>query len=149
LSQELAVAGVKSQTLASFPPDVTREGRGKGVRNFLSGGASCFEAAAIIEHHLRGRSPDVIFANRTFAWLVAAVLSRRLGVPYVMRAGSRPAHPVLGPLMSLLDRVARPAAVFYNCRAVKSSVAARFDCPAFELPNVVDGRRFAGATEEE
>ncbi len=149
LAHELSAAGVKTQRLANFPPSPASNRGASGVHQLLRGTAACFDAAAIIERQARQRPPDVIFANRTFAWLVAAVLSRRLGVPYVMRAGSRPAHPILGPLMSLLDRVARPKAVFYNCRAVKASVADRFGCPTFELPNVVDPRRFASASQQE
>jgi glycosyltransferase involved in cell wall biosynthesis len=149
LGQELTLASVASQRLVDFPPIPSSNGAGHGGSKPLKWLAACLEAAAIIERHAMQRRPDVIFANRTFAWLVAAILSRRLGVPYVMRAGSRPAHPVLGPLMSLLDRVARPHAVFYNCNAVKSSVAERFACPTFALPNVVDSRRFSAASAEE
>jgi glycosyltransferase involved in cell wall biosynthesis len=149
LQQELSLAGVSSQSLVNFPPNPAPEGEVRGGSRPLKWLAACIQAAAIIERHAMERRPDVIFANRTFAWLVAAVLSRRLRVPYVMRAGSRPAHPILGPLMSLLDRVSRPSAVFYNCKAVKSSVAERFACPTFALPNVVDGRRFSSATDED
>ena len=149
LGQELSVAGVSSQCLENFPPNPSSDGDARRAVRSLKWLSACVEAASIIERHAMQRRPDVIFANRTFAWLVAAVLSRRLRVPYVMRAGSRPAHPILGPLMSLLDRVARPHAVFYNCKAVKSSVAERFACPTFSLPNVVDGRRFYAASEEE
>ena len=85
----------------------------------------------------------MIFANRTFAWLVAAMLSRKLRVPYVIRVGSRPSHPALLPALSLLGSVAKPAAAFYNCRAVERAFGARLRCPAYGLPNAIDTDRFA------
>ena len=148
LARELSAYHVERQALPSFPP-ATERGPLAMPRNLLRGTSALLSAADDIERRLKGWQPDLIFANRTFAWLVGARLSRRLGVPYAIRAGSRPAHDALGPAMSLLDRVARPAAVFYNCRAVKESIASRFDAPAYELPNVVDLERFAPASKEE
>ena len=148
LELELSAAGVRSHRLPNFPPAVVHEGRFRVVRELLHIADACFDAAATIERQARELRPEIIFANRSFAWLVAGLLSRRLRVPFVIRAGSRPAHPILGPMMSLLDHIARPSAVFYNCRAVRRSIASRFDCPAFALPNVVDGRRFASASKE-
>ncbi|HEV8247263.1 MAG TPA: hypothetical protein VGP93_15905, partial [Polyangiaceae bacterium] len=43
-------------------------------------------SAREIERRVRGKRFELIFANRTFAWLVAALVSRRLGIPYVLRA---------------------------------------------------------------
>jgi glycosyltransferase involved in cell wall biosynthesis len=149
LRAELSAAGVSAHRLPCFPPSEPPSGALRLVRGFARGVDACVAAATRIERALEGRRPDLIFANRTFAWLVAALLARRLGVPYVIRAGSRPARPVFGPALSLLDVVARPAAVFYNCAAVERSIAARFDCPAHELPNVVDLERFAPCGDTE
>jgi glycosyltransferase involved in cell wall biosynthesis len=108
-----------------------------------------FRAASEIERQVRGRRFDLIFANRTFAWLVAARLARRLGVPYVIRAGSRPAHPLLAVGLELLGRAAPPAAALYNCRAVERAIAPRLRVPSFLLRNAVDVRRFSPASAAE
>ena len=100
-------------------------------------------SAREIERATRGQHFDLIFANRTFAWLVAAMLSRRLRVPYVIRVGSRPSHPALLPALSLLGSLAKPAAAFYNCRAVERAFGARLRCPAYGLPNAIDTDRFS------
>jgi glycosyltransferase involved in cell wall biosynthesis len=105
--------------------------------------ASIARATAAIEHRMRRESFDLIFANRTFAWLVAAGLSRRFGVPYVIRAGSRPATPSFALGLSLLDRIARPAGVFSNCRAVDRDIASHFQAPRFVVPNAIDTDRFS------
>jgi glycosyltransferase involved in cell wall biosynthesis len=102
-----------------------------------------------VERRIRGQRFDLIFANRTFAWLVAALLSARLGTPYVIRAGSRPAHPALALGLEMLGRAARPAAAFYNCAAVEHAVAPHLRCPSFRLPNAVDLCRFAPPSNHE
>lgn len=96
-----------------------------------------------IERRVRGQRLDLIFANRTYAWLVAALLSRRIRVPYVVRVGSRLAHPALALGLDVLDRVLPPAAAFCNCRAVEDDVASHLRCPAYPLPNAIDVDRFA------
>jgi glycosyltransferase involved in cell wall biosynthesis len=96
-----------------------------------------------IERRMAGRRFDLIFANRTFAWLIAASLSRRLAVPYVLRAGSLPRNRALGLGLPLLDWAARPRAVFSNCEAVDRGIASHFHTPRFLLPNAIDTHRFA------
>jgi glycosyltransferase involved in cell wall biosynthesis len=106
-------------------------------------------ATLAVEQRIVGCRFDLIFANRTFAWLVAAALSRRLGTPYVIRAGSRLAHPSLVFGLEVLGRVAPPAAAFYNCAAVESAIAPHLRCPSIRLPNAVDLVRFAPPTQGE
>lgn len=110
---------------------------------------SVHHAAREVERRVRGLPFDLIFANRTFAWLVAATLSRRLRVPYVIRAGSRPVVPSLKHLLPLLDRAAPPAALFTNCRALERDLAPHLRCPAYLLPNAVDVARFAPCSRSE
>jgi glycosyltransferase involved in cell wall biosynthesis len=110
---------------------------------------SVHRAAVEIERAVRGSRFDLIFANRTLAWLVAAQLSRRLRTPYAIRAGSRPVQPLLRHLLPLLDRAAPPAAIFTNCRAVEQVMAPCFRCRAYSLPNAVDVDRFAPTSPSE
>lgn len=107
---------------------------------------SVHRASIEVERRVRGVTFDLIFANRTFAWLVAATLSRRLGIPYAIRAGSRPVLPALAAALPLLDDIAPPAALFANCRAVERAVGSRLRCPAYPLPNAVDVGLFAPAS---
>jgi len=109
-------------------------------------GASWFRAfrrtCSDVERRVEAEPFDLIFANRTYAWLVAASVGRKLGIPYVLRAGSRPAHPLLGPALTLLDRAAPPVAAFYNCGAVERSIGEHLRCKGFPLPNAIDFERF-------
>lgn len=104
---------------------------------------SLARSTTAIERSMRKGRYDLIFANRTLAWLVAASLSRRLDVPYVIRAGSRLAHRGLALGLPLLDHAARPAAVFSNCQAVDRAIASHFHAPRYFLPNAVDPEEFA------
>jgi glycosyltransferase involved in cell wall biosynthesis len=97
----------------------------------------------------REQSFQVIFANRTFAWLVAASVSKNLGIPYVIRAGSRPSRSQISPALLLLDRLAPPAAMLSNCRAVEREIAPWFRCPSHILPNAVDTERFKPGSMEQ
>lgn len=104
---------------------------------------SLARSTTAIERRVRREHFDLIFANRTVAWLIAASLSRRLNVPYVIRAGSRLSHRWLGLGLPLLDHAARPAAVFSNCHAVDRAIASHFHAPRYSLPNAVDPEEFA------
>jgi glycosyltransferase involved in cell wall biosynthesis len=117
----------------------SRERAAYGVRWLLALWRSVFE----IERRVQGHRHDLIFANRTFAWLVAAALSKRLDMPYVIRGGSRLSHPGLSVGLTLLNRAARPAAAFYNCGAVAQAIGSRLRCPAYPLPNAIDLESFA------
>lgn len=87
---------------------------------------------------------DLIVANRTFAWLVAAPVAARLGVPYVLRAGSRPASPFAPLLLRLLcERWGPPAALLANCEAVRRPIQRPLGCPSWVVPNAVDTLAFA------
>jgi glycosyltransferase involved in cell wall biosynthesis len=100
--------------------------------------AAVARAASDIERLVRDERCDLVFANRTTAWLIAAAASVRLGVPYVIRAGSRPAHPWLVLGLRALDRVSPPAAVFSNCVAVDRTIGAWFRVPRYIVANAVD-----------
>jgi glycosyltransferase involved in cell wall biosynthesis len=140
----LADAGVRHERFEHFPdgnpaPRTPAE-RAQHMARWL---AALSRSVGEIERRIRGSRHDLIFANRTFAWLVAAALSRKLEVPYVIRAGSRLSHPALSVGLWLLDRAAPPVAAFYNCRAVETAVGSRLRCPSYSLPNAIDLQRFA------
>lgn len=88
-------------------------------------------------------APDVIVANRTVGWLVAAPVAQALGIPWVARAGSRMVSR-LGPvgIMGMQLRWPAPAALLVNCAAVGEDVGPWFDAPVHDLPNAIDTARF-------
>jgi len=88
-------------------------------------------------------SPDLILANRTLGWAVAARASARLGIPWVARAGSLPVNrwAPLG-LLALQYEWPPPAALIVNCDAVRRDLAPWFRCPAVYVPNAVDSQCF-------
>lgn len=144
IMRALRDSGVPHERFRHFPDrmpgPVTPLARARYAGSWVSHLA---RSTAAIERRLRREPVDLIFANRTLAWIVGASLSRRLGVPYVIRAGSRPAHRGLALGLPLLDHAARPAAVFSNCRAVDRAVASHFHAPRYSLPNAVDTEEFA------
>lgn len=82
---------------------------------------------------------DVVFANRPIAWPLAGMLAARCGIPYVVRAGGRPANPLTRIPLSLLRLAYPPPALFVaNCEAVRAPLAPWFACPSRILSNGVD-----------
>lgn len=114
-----------------------------GNARYLTRYLSRLHASAVaVEERVRGERYDLVFANRTFAWLVAAAVSRRLGIPYVIRAGSRATSPALLPALSLLSRLAPPRAMLANCRAVERSLGPWLGGRRFVVPNAIDTDEF-------
>ncbi len=145
----LGDAGVTYEWLHHFPDCKSAPmGRADNARYAARWLRAIGSSASEIERRVRGRRFDLIFANRTLAWLVAAKLSRTLRLPYVIRAGSRLAHPALSLGLAVLARAAAPAAAFYNCRAVAGAVGSHLRCPAYLLPNVIDFEQFAPGDED-
>jgi glycosyltransferase involved in cell wall biosynthesis len=139
----LADAGVRHERFEHFPDgNPAPRTRAESARSMARWLRALSRSVREIERRIGRNRPDLIFANRTFAWLVAAALSRTLDLPYVIRAGSRLSHPALSLGLSLLDHAAPPAAAFYNCRAVERAVGSRLRCPAYSLPNAIDLQRF-------
>jgi glycosyltransferase involved in cell wall biosynthesis len=137
-------AGASHDRFDHFPALAPRPQGPVGHAAYFANWVRSIRRAAVeIERRVRGASFDLIFANRTFAWLVAAQLSRKLRTPYAIRAGSRPVLPYLKRLLPLLDHAAPPAAMFTNCSAVERVMAPYLRCPAYSLPNAVDVNRFA------
>lgn len=149
LLRALAGSSVSHELFAHFPDRTpaapTPLGRLRYLESWLS---SLSRATAAIEQSVRREPFDLIFANRTFAWLVAATLAKRLGLPYAIRAGSRPARPAFALGLPLLDRAARPAAVFSNCEAVDRTIGSHFHARRFLLPNAVDPDEFSPGPSE-
>jgi glycosyltransferase involved in cell wall biosynthesis len=102
-----------------------------------------------VERRARREHFDLVFANRTFAWLVAAAVSRKLGLPYVIRAGSRPTHAAFAPGLRMLHRVAPASGLVSNCRAVERELSPALRCPSWILPNAVDTERFSRGSAED
>lgn len=141
----LAEAGVEKPLFFPHFPGATH------ARLSLAGnlryGADWVRAIARSAHELTELAsryePDVILANRTVGWLVAAPVAQALGVPWVARAGSRMVSR-LGPLgiLGMQLRWPSPAALLANCAAVGQDIGPWFDAPVHELPNAIDTDRF-------
>jgi glycosyltransferase involved in cell wall biosynthesis len=92
----------------------------------------------------RSKHFDAVFANRSIAWPLAAMISAQYGIPYVIRAGGRPANPLTRiPLAVLRYAYPPPALLVANCEAVRAPLARWFACPSGILLNCVDLSRYA------
>jgi glycosyltransferase involved in cell wall biosynthesis len=155
--------GDQVTTLVGPSPALQQALNDEGVHDFMSlpsmpeGGAPCSAPQAarrtmawlsgfrksvrIVDEHSSG--VDLIFANRTAGWLIAAEVATRRKIPYVIRAGSRPARKSSVALLPVWQAVkSSPAAVFSNCRAVEQALAPWFFAPSVRLPNAIDTSSF-------
>ena len=87
-----------------------------------------------------------MFAARTFGWIVAAAVARDLGIPYIVRGGSRPTRAAERFGIELLRwTYGPPALVVANCNAVRAAIAPLFSAPSTVVKNLVDTARFRPA----
>lgn len=101
---------------------------------------SCFRS---IQRIARSDTFDIVFGNRAISWPLAAMIAAKLGVPYVIRSGGRPANPLTRPMLLALRAMLPPPALFLaNCEAVRAPLAGWFDCPSAILRNGVDPERY-------
>lgn len=93
------------------------------------------------------RDVDLIFGARTLGWVIAATVAHDLGVPYVVRAGSRPTRKIERWGLELLRwKYGPPSLVLANCEAVRAEIAPLLSAPSLIVPNIVDTRRFDAMT---
>lgn len=144
VSDELHRAGVHDQILIDEFP-ITDAGH--STVDFLprigslvaSHNRSRTALAAVAERH----GVNLLFAARTFGWVVAAALAHDLGIPYIVRGGSRPTRAIERIGIEALTRVyGPPALVVANCEAVRAEIAPRFSAPSIVVENLVDTVRF-------
>ena len=101
--------------------------------------------ADAIETDARRFGADLLYASRPFAWVLAGVVGRRLGVPVVWRAGTHFEHWSHPMLLSLLAKARPPSAVVYTSAAIRNAIGAKLSAPAFVIHNGVDTERFSAA----
>lgn len=102
-----------------------------------------FRVSAKIEQLARAAHTDLILAGRSFGWAVAARAAHRLGIPYMVRAGSRATKgSSLLAIRGFRARYGPPLALISNCHAVEKTVIGAFGCPGNIVPNGVDIHRF-------
>lgn len=144
ISDELHRVGVHDQIVIDEFPTTDA---GHSLADFLprvgslvgSHGRSRRALAAIARQH----RVDLLFAVRTFGWVVAAALARDVGIPYIVRGGSRPTRPIERFGIRLLTwTYGPPALVVANCEAVRVEIAPRFSAPSLVVENLVDTSRF-------
>lgn len=106
--------------------------------------ASAFlRSSAEIARIGRASGTELILAGRSFGWAVAARAARSLGIPYIVRAGSRAtSRGALLAIRMLRTRYGRPRALLSNCYAVEKTLINAFDCPGSIVRNGVDTHRF-------
>lgn len=132
------------QLCDTFPHRTHRKMRiGGNLRFGAEYAKAFFQSSKFLEELGRESNVDLIFGARSFGWAVAARAAKALGVPYMIRAGSRPTNPTsLLAIRALRARYGRPAALLSNCRAVEKRLIGAFDCPGSIVPNGVDTERF-------
>ncbi len=137
----LEAAGVRRYV---YVPDFPRTGRARPAwAGTVGDWLEWFKASRRSVHSVLREAArthfDLVFANRSIAWPLAGLISSKLGIPYVIRAGGRPANP-LTSLPLLLMRLLLPAPNLFvaNCEAVRASLAGWFACPSRLLRNGVD-----------
>ncbi len=145
LARELTRVGVADFTVGEhFPAETHSKLSVLGDARFAHDYVQAFRLApsALIEL-ARARDIDLIISNRSFGWAIAAPVAHALGLPYLVRIGSRPSswwQTVL--LRMLLHQYGQPTALICNCDAVVRSLATYTHAPVELVPNGVDTTRF-------
>src|SRR5207244_2307398 len=109
-------AGVGRYLFRDDLPDDPKAPRDAMARAALWAGyvRSALRLLRDLEEDARGYRPDLLFASRPFAWVVAGMLGRRIGVPVVWRAGTVFEHWLQPGALRLFSRFWPPAAVVYT-----------------------------------
>ena len=91
---------------------------------------------------LRERNIDLVFASRSFGWVLASRLAHAMRLPLVWRGGSRTTKWSQTLALRAFAGVWGPDALICNCEAVRIGLAPLVNCPSFIVPNGVDTDRF-------
>ncbi len=88
------------------------------------------------------RPIDVVYAVRSFGWLVGGAVGRARDLPVVWRAGSRAERPIQQVGGWLASRALHPAVTVFNSLAVRDSLGGWLGGRQELLANAVDTDRF-------
>lgn len=126
--------------LDEFPPKHAATTSWKAHLDFVrSWSSSICRNAKEIQRIASVANFDIIFANRTCAWPIAALVGRRIRVPYAVFAGSRPRIRCLPRLLCFTRLLgSEPVLLVSNCKSVEESFEPYIRCPKLILPNAVD-----------
>jgi len=142
---ELDRAGVTGYVACSDFPSLAVEA--PGLRASLARPwiylRSCMRATRTLLQLARRARVDVVFASRTFGWIVGSLVGHLLGVPVVWRAGSFPSSKLQSFLLRHLAPLVAPTALVANSEAGRKVFASRMRIPTIVLPNGVDTHRFS------
>jgi glycosyltransferase involved in cell wall biosynthesis len=97
---------------------------------------------------LEARAIELVFASRSYGWVVGSAAARKLGVPLIWRGGSRITSSMETAGVRFLGSLWPPDALVCNCEAVRRDLAPLLHCPSFIVPNGVDVHRFDPARVE-
>lgn len=93
----------------------------------------------LVQRIASSRSVDIIVANRTYAWFIAVLVAKRVGLPFALRAGSRPRTPWMPRLLQCTRWLhSEPSLFISNCEAVEQSFAQYVSCPKIIVKNAVE-----------
>lgn len=95
-----------------------------------------------LEHVVRERAIEVIFAAMPFSWIVATEVARRLDLPIVWRAGGTECSPALRRLLAMWAQRQRPDVLVCNGDAVKRFYGPLIGAPTVTIRNGVDADQF-------
>lgn len=143
----LEAAGVERYVFMGGLPDDPKAPRGPSAQAWLVGAyvRDFFRARTLLADEVRRARPDVILASRPFAWVIAGMVGRALGVPVVWRAGTQFEHWSQPPLLSLLSRLWPPRAAIYTSESIRRALADTVRAEPFVVHNGVDTERFSPA----
>jgi len=142
---QLERAGVSNYVFFPHFPAIDVEERGvwASVRRPAAYLWSWWKSARKLTAFARQQKIDMVFASRTFGWTVGWAVGRRLGIPVVWRAGSRPATH--GEILSLrhVAPLYAPDLLVANCETGRQIYSRAVPAPTVVVRNGVDTLRFS------
>jgi len=134
-------AGVRNYAYTPHFPGQPRPGAGT-PRRFVEYSGCLLEASRLTARVAAEHDVSLIYAFRTFGWLVAGLAGHWDNVPVVWRAGSRATDPIELVGAWFAARFFRPSLVVHNSQAVQRSLKLALSAPQVVLTNCVDTDRF-------
>jgi len=103
----------------------------------------CFiKSKKLIEEILRKNPCDIIYATRTFSWIIAGFVSKEMNIPVVWRCGSLITNPFQRSITQGFIGWSHPKALVSNSNAMKASFGKGLNLPSYVIQSSVDTDRF-------
>lgn len=85
---------------------------------------------------------DLIYATRTFSWIVSGFISRKTGIPVIWRCGSRFTDSFQRNLSRWFMKFSGIKALVSNCKAMQESWGEGLSIPSFVVNSSVNTHKF-------